>query len=81
MQLDIFFPKFLKNRLLIVRTWTFTDAFYNIHKHWLDNGFTMIDFAATFLLVWVHILATVIFLVLLQKSAQPISKLCSGKKI
>ena len=37
----------------------------------------MIDFAATFLLVWVHVLATVIFLVLLQKSAKPISKLCT----
>ena len=66
-----------KNRLLIVRTWTFTDAFYNIHEHWLDNGFTMIDFAATFLLVWMHIITTVIFLILLQKAAKPISKLCT----
>ena len=43
---------------------------------WIENGFSMVDFIVTGLLIWAHIITTFIFLICLQKSSKPISKLC-----
>ena len=37
----------------------------------------MVDFTATFFLIWVHILTTFVFLNILRKASKPISRLCS----
>ena len=46
-------------------------------EQWLSYGFTMVDFAASAILVWVHIISALIFMLLFRKSSKPISKICS----
>ena len=61
----------------MVKERVFNETYNSLKKHWFENGLTAIDFIATVLLVWTHILSTFIFLVYLQKSSKPVSRLCT----
>ena len=65
-------------RLQIIKSWAFYEAIESVKKRWIENGFSMVDFIVTGLLIWAHIITTFIFLICLQKSSKSISKLCTA---